>query len=57
MAGPWFAVHELADDEETEEWLDYGRVWLSDGGTTDGQATLQMRATLAPLIPGGDRDR
>ncbi len=41
MAGPWFAVRESASD-----WQALGTVWISDGGTLDGAATLELRERL-----------
>lgn len=51
MAGPWFAVRELtpeSDGAHAADWHPFGRVWISDGGTVDGAATLEMRERLLP---------
>ena len=48
VAGPWFTVR----DSEEGAWQDFGRVWFSDGGTTDGLAHLQLRLRLKPAAAG-----
>ena len=45
-AGPWFAVRQTPSND----WQTYGRVWWSDG-SSDGVATLEMKATLLPAPP------
>jgi hypothetical protein len=41
VAGPWFTVVENGSG-----FTDFGQVWLSDGGTEDGVATLQLSLRL-----------
>lgn len=46
VAGPWFAVR----TESERDWFDFGTVWWSDGGGSDGHATVQLKLEMEPYL-------